>query len=264
MDVLVSLVEQHNDLLLSYTIPAVAIAAYLTTIVVLKLWMATRDKPFKVQSISAAHNFFLCVLSLAMAVGASYEAFVVRAPQMGLGELFCSTDRQAVFNNRLWFWCVVFYISKYYEFFDTVILLLRKRPLLVLHVWHHCSVSVLSLIFLRANMTFFFTGVIINGAIHTFTYYFYFQSSLGNTVWWKKYLTQAQMVQFLWGIASWLPWPVLCPQTRTTETDYVIGANFLILASFFGLFLNFFNHTYKGSSKPGSAGARDRKQKKVE
>jgi hypothetical protein len=60
------------------------------------------------------------------------------------------------------------------------------------------------------------------------------------------------MVQFLWGIASWLPWPVLCPQTRTTETDYVIGANFLILASFFGLFLNFFNHTYKGSSKPGT------------
>jgi hypothetical protein len=112
MDVLVSLVEQHNDLLLSYTIPAVAIAVYLTTIVVLKLWMATRDKPFKVQSISAAHNFFLCVLSLAMAVGASYEAFVVRAPQMGLGELFCSTDRQGVFNNRLWFWCVVFYISK--------------------------------------------------------------------------------------------------------------------------------------------------------
>jgi len=115
----------------------------------------------------------------------------------------------------------------------------------------------------RANMTWFFTGVIINGAIHTFTYYFYFQSSLGNTVWWKKYLTQAQMVQFLWGIASWLPWPVLCQHNRTTETDYVVGANFLILASFFALFLNFFNHTY--TPKAGAAGgARDRKQKKVE
>lgn len=112
MDALVSLVEQHNDMLLSYSIPAVAITVYLSTIVVLKLWMSTREKPFKVQSISAAHNFFLCVLSLAMAVGTSYEAFVVRAPQIGLGELFCSTDREEVFNNRLWFWCVVFYISK--------------------------------------------------------------------------------------------------------------------------------------------------------
>jgi len=262
MDVLVSLVEEHNDVLLSYTIPVVAISIYLLTILVLKLWMATRTKPFKVQSISALHNLFLCLLSLAMAVGSAYEAFVVRAPQLGLEGLFCSTDRQAVFNNRLWFWCVVFYLSKYYEFFDTVILLLRKRPLLVLHVWHHCSVSVLSLVFLRANMTFFFTGVMINGAIHTFTYYFYFQSSLGNTVWWKKYLTQAQMVQFLWGIASWLPWPFVCTANTTAETNYVIAANFVILASFFGLFLNFFNHTYQ--AKPSSASTRERKQKKVE
>jgi hypothetical protein len=261
MDVLVSLVEQHNDFLMSYNIPMVAITIYLITIVVLKLWMAQREK-FTVQNVTTAHNFFLCALSFVMAVGTSYEAFFVRAPEIGLGELFCSTDRQEVFNNRLWFWCVVFYISKYYEFFDTVILLLRKRPLLVLHVWHHCSVSVLSLIFLRANMTFFFTGVIINGTIHTFTYYFYFQSSLGNTMWWKKYLTQAQMVQFLWGIASWLPWPVFCSANRTTETDVVVAANFLILSSFFGLFLNFFNHTYKRTGKGGSAS--ERKQKKAE
>jgi fatty acid elongase 3 len=242
LDKVVGLTQEHEDFLLSYTIPAIGISSYLLVILVLKLWMDTRKEPFNVKFLMAGHNFFLCVLSFAMALGSSYEAFYVRG-HLGLNTLFCSTSKN-VFGGRLFFWCLVFYLSKFYEFFDTVLLLLRKRPLLFLHVWHHCAVSVLALVFLRANMTFFFTGVLINGTIHTFTYWFYFQNSLGNNVWWKKYLTVAQMIQFVWGMGSWLPWPFVCTEQRNTETDVVVLSNFLVLGSFLLLFLNFFNHTY--------------------
>lgn len=31
----------------------------------------------------------------------------------------------------------IFYLSKYYEFVDTFILVLRKKPVIFLHVYHH-------------------------------------------------------------------------------------------------------------------------------
>ncbi len=76
------------------------------------------------------------------------------------------------------------------------------------------------------------------------------------------------MVQFIWGIGSWLPWPWVCTHNRTQETDAVIGANTLILGSFFLLFLNFYIHTYKKKAQAGktvgSAAEGRRKSRKIE
>ncbi len=107
---LISLLGDED--LLSYKVPVVAISVYLLVILVLKLFMNTRSKPYNVKGITAAHNFFLCALSFAMATGAAYEAFIVKRAEVGVEELFCSTDKKTVFSGRLYFWCVVFYFSK--------------------------------------------------------------------------------------------------------------------------------------------------------
>ena len=40
----------------------------------------------------------------------------------------------------------------------------------------------------------------VNSGIHTAMYYYYLCAALGIKVWWKKYLTTAQIVQFVTGI----------------------------------------------------------------
>lgn len=42
-----------------------------------------------------------------------------------------------------------------------------------------------------------FLTVILNGAIHTVMYTYYFLSMHTKDIWWKKYLTLFQIIQFL-------------------------------------------------------------------
>jgi hypothetical protein len=43
------------------------------------------------------------------------------------------------------------------------------------------------------------TGTLFNSLVHVVMYYYYMQASLGKTVWWKRYLTVFQIVQFCSG-----------------------------------------------------------------
>ena len=42
-----------------------------------------------------------------------------------------------IWNGPLGYFTYMFYLSKYYELIDTVILALRKKPTIPLHVYHH-------------------------------------------------------------------------------------------------------------------------------
>ncbi|XP_040568171.1 very long chain fatty acid elongase AAEL008004 isoform X2 [Lepeophtheirus salmonis] len=97
-----------------------------------------------------------------------------------------------------------YYFSKFTEFVDTIIFVLRKKNNQVsfLHVFHHSSMPLFSWILLRwapgGHETF---GGVINALVHVFMYSYYFLSSLGPSIapylWWKKYLTIMQLIQFL-------------------------------------------------------------------
>jgi len=73
----------------------------------------------------------------------------------------------------------------------------------------------LSLIYMKEGMTFFINGVISNALIHSFMYWSYYQQSRGVSVSWKKYLTTMQMVQFLWGMFTFIPYPAICGYSYT-------------------------------------------------
>jgi len=82
------------------------------------------SKPVNMSQIMFAHNYFLSLLSIIMFVG------VVRAVssiylRVGLYELLCDLEGNQR-NSRLYFYIVVFYLSKFYEFIDTLILILRQ------------------------------------------------------------------------------------------------------------------------------------------
>ncbi|XP_046741586.1 elongation of very long chain fatty acids protein AAEL008004-like [Diprion similis] len=100
--------------------------------------------------------------------------------------------------------CWWYYISKFTEFFDTIFFVLRKKneQVSTLHVIHHgiMPMSVwFGLKFTPGGHSTFFG--LLNTFVHIVMYSYYLLAALGPHMqpylWWKKYLTTLQMVQFV-------------------------------------------------------------------
>lgn len=103
-------------------------------------------------------------------------------------------------NPAMGFILYVFYLSKILDFADTVFIIAecRWKQLSFLHVYHHFSIFLFY--WLNLNVGFdgdVFLTIILNGFIHTVMYTYYFVSlHTTNDIWWKKFLTMSQMIQF--------------------------------------------------------------------
>lgn len=97
-------------------------------------------------------------------------------------------------------------------------------------------------------MSFAVFGLLFNTLVHVFMYWYYFASVLGWNVWFKKYITTMQIVQF---VASFMITAVFVSFALKREFSnwYFIyfssGVNF----SFLLLFVNFYRSNYKGPKK---------------
>uniref|UniRef100_A0A8C1SKK3 Elongation of very long chain fatty acids protein n=1 Tax=Cyprinus carpio TaxID=7962 RepID=A0A8C1SKK3_CYPCA len=96
-----------------------------------------------------------------------------------------------------------YFISKGVEYLDTVFFILRKKfsQISFLHVYHHCTMFTLWWIGIKwvaGGQSFF--GAHMNAAIHVLMYLYYGLAAFGPKIqkylWWKKYLTIIQMIQF--------------------------------------------------------------------
>ena len=99
-------------------------------------------------------------------------------------------------RGRLFFWSYAYYLSKYYEFIDTVLLLCKAKPASLLHVFHHALVVVMAWLWVDQAQTLQWGGLLTNTAVHVVMYWYYFETTLGNSPKWKKYITSFQIAQF--------------------------------------------------------------------
>ncbi|XP_009698364.1 PREDICTED: elongation of very long chain fatty acids protein 2, partial [Cariama cristata] len=145
--------------------------------------------------------------------------------------------------NVLWW----YYFSKLIEFMDTIFFVLRKKSsqITFLHVYHHATMFNIwwcVLNWIPCGQSFF--GPTLNSFIHVLMYSYYGLSvipSMHKYLWWKKYLTQAQLIQFLLTIVHTLSaavkpcgFPFGCLMFQSSYmTTLVI------------LFINFYIKTYK-------------------
>lgn len=97
-----------------------------------------------------------------------------------------------------------FLASKVFDLLDTVFFVLRKKEsqLTFLHIYHHSTMLpnwYLGTLYLPGGQAFF--SVLLNSLVHIIMYCYYMLSALGPALqpylWWKKYLTQLQLIQFL-------------------------------------------------------------------
>lgn len=157
-------------------------------------YMKSRE-PYSLKMFSIVHSSYLCIASLVMALGISYGALLKAAAQGPLS-LFC--DSGAELKGTMTFWMYVYWLSKFPELLDTLILVLRKKKVIFLHVFHHAAMTLMPSLWLRGNWTVVWFGCWLNCIIHVFMYFYYAAAAaVQYNPWWKKWLTSAQIVQFI-------------------------------------------------------------------
>jgi GNS1/SUR4 family len=105
-------------------------------------------------------------------------------------------------KGRLAFLYYVNYLLKFYEFIDTAILVLRGKPTIFLHVYHHAATAVLVWSQLRAQSCMQWVVISINLLVHVIMYFYYLARALDIKIWWRSWLTALQIIQFVIDVAA--------------------------------------------------------------
>jgi len=196
------------------------------------------------------HNIFLVLLNgICFSIAVPFSTF-------GLTTWTCKKyDHTSSYAGEhiLMLMGYTYYVSKFLDLADTVFFVLRKKQRNVsgLHVFHHSVMPVAGWVGLKFS-AYHCAGFIpfVNAFIHTIMYTYYALAALGrhDILWWKKYLTQMQMVQFVaitchaifflrWTMFdNGCDWPKIFP-----ILEGIHGA------LFFHLFFSFYRHNYMGS-----------------
>jgi len=180
-----------------------------------------------------------------MVLGIGRELFAA-VHKGGWEVLVCDSNKYQQ-SGDLYFWYYIFFLSKFYEFIDTYILILRQKPVTFLHSFHHFITAFLCWAGLSSELAVQWIIIVINGSVHVLMYYYYLAQTLGSDVWWKKHLTTAQITQFVIDLlftSSWYYFNSVSNQKCSGSLTAIYFTHF-VLGSFLILFINFFVQTYK-------------------
>uniref|UniRef100_A0A3Q3WQG1 Elongation of very long chain fatty acids protein n=1 Tax=Mola mola TaxID=94237 RepID=A0A3Q3WQG1_MOLML len=173
----------------------------LTVMYLLVVWMGPKymkpRQPYSCRGVMMLYNLGLTLLSFYM----FYE--LVTAVWHSGYSFYCQNthseqevDRKII--NVLWW----YYFSKLIEFMDTFFFILRKNnhQITFLHVYHHASMLNIwwfVMNWIACGHSYF--GPALNSLVHVVMYSYYGLSafpSIRPYLWWKKHITQLQLVQF--------------------------------------------------------------------
>lgn len=237
----------HDAPLSSVWAPIIGGLTYLSVIYYLQ---SKVKRPYVLKIPTLIHNLFLCILSLVMLICVLINVYDI-GMRKGFFYTYCDDPHHPLGTMRsgpIPFWCWVFYVSKFYEMLDTVLLVLKKKPLMLVHVYHHFIVPFLMWAMQESLTTSHWILLAENCIVHTFMYYYFFMHTLGYEMWWKKYLTQLQIIQFFFGMmCTWAPFFAV-KVFRTWECSgevWAVAFGQLVGLTFMVLFTSFYFRTYK-------------------
>nr|CAD7615637.1 unnamed protein product [Timema genevievae] len=137
---------------------------------------------------------------------------------------------------------------KVLDLLDTVFFVLRKKnnQITFLHVYHHAAMvfgTWIAVKFLAGGHATYLG--LINSIVHAFMYTYYLLTNINpdykKSIWWKKYITQLQMAQFLILVIQSIP--VLfkedCNYPRSIGALLVTQNSFMLI-----LFYDFYRKAY--------------------
>ncbi|KAG7216403.1 hypothetical protein INR49_021655 [Caranx melampygus] len=173
----------------------------LTVMYLLIVWMGPKymkhRQPYSCRGLLVLYNLGLTLLSFYM----FYE--LVTAVWHGGYNFYCQDTHSAPevddkIINVLWW----YYFSKLIEFMDTFFFILRKNnhQITFLHIYHHATMLNIwwfVMNWIPCGHSYF--GASLNSFVHVVMYSYYGLSAIPAMrpyLWWKKYITQLQLIQF--------------------------------------------------------------------
>jgi elongation of very long chain fatty acids protein 4 len=182
------------------TVVICAAIAYLVMVIVGPRIMEKR-KPLEIRKVLILYNFCSVLFSVWMMwefIACSFlnPKFDLLCQDLNEGDTDPTTIR--LVHAHWWY-----FFSKFIEFLDTFFFVVRKKnnQISFLHVYHHASMLFLQWCLVKyvpGAVSYF--GPLLNCFIHSVMYAYYMLSAFGphmqKYLWWKKYLTRMQMMQF--------------------------------------------------------------------
>lgn len=205
-----------------------------------------KEDPSWLKLFVQVHNLILILLSAGMASSAVY--FAVQGGYTLWGNAFKLSERGMALT------IYVFYLSKFYEFFDTFIMLLKGKSeqISLLHVYHHGSISsIWWVIAYAAPGGDAYYSCALNSLVHVLMYTYYALSMvLGKDpalrrkyLWWSRYLTQFQMFQFVTNMVQ----AAYC-YYRSPYPKFMSKLLFFYMITLLALFFNFYRRKHSSGT----------------
>lgn len=144
-------------------------------------------------------------------------------------------------------------ISKFVDLTETVFFVLRKKnnQISFLHMYHHISVPLLAYISLAAkpNIPGVYLFILCNSFVHIVMYTYYALASFGQHMakylWWKKYITRLQLMQFV----VYILYTIYLAKHQVGYPDGLFWYGCTQSPIFFFLFFNFYKKSYQMKHK---------------
>uniref|UniRef100_A0A673B718 Elongation of very long chain fatty acids protein n=1 Tax=Sphaeramia orbicularis TaxID=375764 RepID=A0A673B718_9TELE len=217
----------------------------LTVMYLLIVWMGPKymkhRQPYSCRGLLVLYNLGLTLLSFYMFYEVNTHALQDVLKKI-IGRVLNQIWKLTLcIINVLWW----YYFSKLIEFMDTFFFILRKNnhQITVLHIYHHASM--LNIWWFVMNWVpcgHSYFGASLNSFVHVVMYSYYGLSAIPSMrpyLWWKKYITQLQLVQFFLTVSQTMCaviWPCGFPmgwlyfQISYMVTLIILFTNFYVQA----------------------------------
>ncbi|EPQ32034.1 uncharacterized protein PFL1_00232 [Pseudozyma flocculosa PF-1] len=154
------------------------------------------------------HNILLAVYSawtfvnVAARLGSYFGRSVLSGGAEGLVNAYCTVPIHDASRSGLGFYVWLFYISKYYEIVDSVILILKGKPVSNLQSYHHAGAMACMWAAYRYSASAVFLFLSFNSLVHSLMYTYYSMTALKLpfTGGLKRSMTTIQITQLVVGV----------------------------------------------------------------
>ena len=227
---------------------------YVIVIFAIKHLMTNRER-FDLRVPLIAWNVFLAVFSIFGTMRTLPEILYVFRTH-GLEYTLCNKDDFLYGVGG--FWSLMFALSKFIELVDTLFIVLRKRPLIFLHWYHHATILAYCYYWYPEAPS---SGRIFGGMnyfIHSimYTYYSIMAMKIQLPKFLSKVITTLQITQMIVGLSicfyvTYKNYVVVNGNVCHTSFEN-LRQSYIMYLSYFILFLHFFIQAYVFKSKKGA------------